>query len=315
MAALGWLLNLGFAAGAVGAATNVIVPHLTHLLRNDMAIKNQSYTVNFLAWDTSNNVGKTGDSGNFTLRIIKDGGTPAAPTNAVSEPDATNLPGVYELVLTASEMNANFVTLGGISSTANISIFPLFITTERGDLATIDTVVDGIQADLDNGTDGLGALSTAIDALPTAAENADAVWDESTTGHTTAGTFGEQVKTDIDAILVDTNELQGDWTNGGRLDLIIDAILDDTGTSGVVLTAAERNAIADAILDRDMSTGTDSGSASVRTVRQALRFNRNKVTISGGTLTVTKEDDTTASWTAAVTTTAGDPITAVDPAS
>lgn len=33
---------------------------------------------------------------------------------------------------------------------------------------------------------------------------------------------------DINAILADTNELQGDWTNGGRLDLIIDAILADT---------------------------------------------------------------------------------------
>ena len=29
-------------------------------------------------------------------------------------------------------------------------------------------------------------------------------------------------------ILADTNELQGDWTNGGRLDVIIDAILADT---------------------------------------------------------------------------------------
>jgi hypothetical protein len=29
---------------------------------------------------------------------------------------------------------------------------------------------------------------------------------------------------DLDAILADTNELQGDWVNGGRLDLLIDAI-------------------------------------------------------------------------------------------
>jgi hypothetical protein len=34
---------------------------------------------------------------------------------------------------------------------------------------------------------------------------------------------------DLDAILADTNELQGDWVNGGRLDLLIDAILADTG--------------------------------------------------------------------------------------
>lgn len=81
-------------------------------------------------------------------------------------------------------------------------------------------------------------------------------------------------------------------------------------------TAADFGAeVADAILDRDMSTGADSGSTTVRTVRQALRALRNKLSISGSTLTVTKEDDATASWTAAVTTDAAAvPITAVDPA-
>jgi len=73
--------------------------------------------------------------------------------------------------------------------------------------------------------------------------------------------------------------------------------------------------LADAILNRDMATGTDSGSTTVRTVRQALRALRNKVSVAAGTMTVTKEDDSTSSWTAAVTTTAGaDPVTAIDPA-
>ena len=147
---------------------------------------------------------------------------------------------------------------------------------------------------------------------------ADGVWDEATSGHTTSGTFGEQCKTDIDAILddtgtagvvvaslaansitasviaagaidaatfaadvdaeilsyivddatridasalntasvtsvpailVDTNELQTDWTNGGRLDLLIDAILDDTSTAGVPLTAAAVDAILDEVVE------------------------------------------------------------------
>lgn len=72
---------------------------------------------------------------------------------------------------------------------------------------------------------------------------------------------------------------------------------------------------ADTMLNRDMSTGTDSGSATVRTVRQALRFLRNKFSISGGTITVYKEDDSTASWTGAVTTASGNPVTEIDPAS
>lgn len=72
---------------------------------------------------------------------------------------------------------------------------------------------------------------------------------------------------------------------------------------------------ADTLLDRNMATGTDSGSPTVRTVRQALRFLRNKWSISAGTLTVTKEDDATASFTATVTTDAAAvPIIGNDPA-
>jgi hypothetical protein len=68
--------------------------------------------------------------------------------------------------------------------------------------------------------------------------------------------------------------------------------------------------IADALLKRDMSAVTGEAA---RSPLNALRFIRNKASISGGTLTVTKEDDTTTAWTAAVTTTAGNPITAIDP--
>lgn len=62
---------------------------------------------------------------------------------------------------------------------------------------TIDTVVDGIQTDLSNATDGLGALKALIDTV-------DGV---------------------VDTILIDTNELQTDWVNAGRLDAILDSIL------------------------------------------------------------------------------------------
>lgn len=81
------------------------------------------------------------------------------------------------------------------------------------------------------------------------------------------------------------------------------------------LTAGERTSVADAILDRDMATGADSGSAAVRTVRQALRALRNKWGFPAGTYTVYKEDDVTASWTGAPTTDAAAvPVVGVDPA-
>jgi len=144
--------------------------------------------------------------------------------------------------------------------------------------------------------------------------------------------------TEVAAILADTNELQTDWVNGGRLDLLIDAIKAKTdsltfttanqvdattvtiSTGAVSAAALATDAveeIADGILDRNMATGTDSGTTTIRTVRQALRVLRNKVTVVAGTpttATVYKENDVTQSWTAEVTTTAGDPISAIDPA-
>jgi hypothetical protein len=52
-----------------------------------------------------------------------------------------------------------------------------------------------------------------------------------------------------------------------------------------------------------------------RTVRAALRYLRNKVAISGSTMTTSMEDDATASWTATLTTSPGvDPVTTLDPA-
>jgi len=52
-----------------------------------------------------------------------------------------------------------------------------------------------------------------------------------------------------------------------------------------------------------------------RTVRSALRYVRNKVSISGSTMTVAQEDDATSAWTAALTTSPGvDPVTTIDPA-
>jgi len=51
------------------------------------------------------------------------------------------------------------------------------------------------------------ANSDMVAAAPTAAANADAVWDEATSGHVAGGSFGAQAGTDIDAILLDTAEI------------------------------------------------------------------------------------------------------------
>lgn len=81
--------------------------------------------------------------------------------------------------------------------------------------------------------------------------------------------------------------------------------------AAVVPTALQN---ADTLLARDIGSGSNAGASEERTVRSALRFLRNKWAIVAGTLTVRKEDDTTAAWTAAVSTTSGaDPVTGNDP--
>lgn len=96
--------------------------------------------------------------------------------------------------------------------------------------------------------DAIGASELAADA---ATEIAAAVWNSLVASYTTNVTFGKYlggapagatlaadvvdihtdvgtVHTDVDAILADTNELQTDWVNAGRLDAILDLILADT---------------------------------------------------------------------------------------
>ena len=69
---------------------------------------------------------------------------------------------------------------------------------------------------------------------------------------------------------------------------------------------------ADALLNRDMSLVSDTNA---RTPLNALRVLRNKVSLAGTALTVTKEDDTTSAWTAVATAAPGAaPISAIDPA-
>jgi len=69
---------------------------------------------------------------------------------------------------------------------------------------------------------------------------------------------------------------------------------------------------ADALLNRDMSAVSDTNA---RTPLNALRLLRNKHSVASGVLTVYEEDDSTAAWTASVTSTASaNPITAIDPA-
>ncbi len=66
---------------------------------------------------------------------------------------------------TATEMNARTLPSASYATAAALS-------THDGKLDTVDTVVDGIQADLSNATDGLGALKALLDQIVSDLESA-----------------------------------------------------------------------------------------------------------------------------------------------
>ena len=93
------------------------------------------------------------------------------------------------------------------------------------ELANIDfgaTMKASINTEIDN------ALNTAIPGVPTADsvnERVKAIDDKLPTNYLMGSSVVTDKDDEIDAILADTNELQTDWHDGGRLDLLIDSAI------------------------------------------------------------------------------------------
>ncbi len=107
------------------------------------------------------------------------------------------------------------------------------LQSELADGGRTDLLIDAIKAKTDN----IPASPAAVGDIPTAGAVADAVLDEATSGHSTAGTVGKAL-TDI---LADTNELQSDdyptsiaAVKGDTAAILIDTA--EIGTAGAGLT-------------------------------------------------------------------------------
>ena len=96
-----------------------------------MATRGIPLTVGFIAWDTVNNVGKTGLS-DITMQWMKDGTLSALDTPTVTEVNASTVPGLYKCGLSAAETDANMGTLHGVSLSVGISIMPINIQFQMG---------------------------------------------------------------------------------------------------------------------------------------------------------------------------------------
>jgi hypothetical protein len=132
----------------------------------------------------------------------------------------------------------------------------------------LDLLIDAIKAKTDN----LPAAPAATGDIPTAAAIADAVWDEAATGHTDAGKAGEQLWTDLDAVLVDTGTtLQGEL-DGIQADTedIQTKIGTPAGASVSADIAAVKAETASILDDTDLIDDATSGLAKIATDAAAI---------------------------------------------
>jgi Rieske Fe-S protein len=181
--------------------------------------------------------------------------------------------------------------------------------------AELDSAFTEIKGGSWASTDTLEAIRDRGDAAwttggggsaPTAAAVADAVWDEATSGHTTSGTFGEQVKTDIDAILVDTGT-----TLDGKIDTIdgiVDSILVDTGT-----TLNDKIDVIDGIVDSilvDTGTTLDGKLNTIDGIVDAILVDTAVIGSAGAGLSGVPWNS---SWDAEVQSEVADALAAYDP--
>jgi hypothetical protein len=82
-----------------------------------------------------------------------------------------------------------------------------------------------------------------------------------------------------------------------------------TAVASAALTTASKESIADILLNRNINQGGNG----TRTVEEALATSRNRVAISGSTLTVYDVDDTTPLYTATIVLAARNPLASIDP--
>jgi len=279
--------------------------------------------------------------GDWTKNISKTGAAFAAMTVTITE----RAGGFYLLPLSSTHTNTQgimtiYLTAAGVKQ-VNLQF--------RVWASAFDELAARLPAALVGGR--MAAIAEVVGdksgyALTTAEEDAivNKVWDELTAEARTAGSYGQLVKDDINAPIASratpaqilatpanvlVTDASGRVTVGSNADKTgyaigvggigstafaagaIDAAAiaaDAITSSELALSAAQE--IADELLKRDMAAVTGEAA---RSLLNAIRFLRNKWSIAAGTLTVTKEDDSTPAWTGAVTQTAGNPVSAVDP--
>jgi hypothetical protein len=325
--------DLAFHATAAGADPSDWADEVSARIADDLSAPGTAQTitanqnVNVAQWNGTN-VAAPATAGIPKVAIEAAGDFAQAAADKVWSTAARSLTDKIGFALSAAgvqaiwdALTANLTTVGSIGKRLADDIDATISsrsTYAGGDTAGTTTLLGRLTAGRATNLDNLDATVSSRSTL-TAAN----VWDYLTAAVVTAGSIGKLIKDNLDATITSVKALLPAALVGGRIDAsvgnmaagVITASAHAVGAIDALALATDASTeIADNLLDRDLGAGSDTGSAIKRTVRQALRALRNKSSIAAGTLTVTKEDDATASWTAAVTTTAGNPISSIDPA-
>jgi hypothetical protein len=208
--------------------------------------------------------------------------------------------GFYWVVIasvTVSTQTVNFIAATfRIMAAEHTAGYPVATIKDGTGTGEIDTTSGGVLVAA-LAANAITATAIASDAI-TAAKIADGAID--------AATFAAGA---ITATVIADGAIDAATFAAGAIDATAIAA-NAIGASELAADAATE--IADAILNRDMSAVSDTNA---RSPLNALRFLRNKWSISGTTLTVTEEDDSTTAWTTELTSDAGaEPVVGSNPA-
>ncbi|QDU97516.1 hypothetical protein [Lignipirellula cremea] len=174
--------------------------------------------------------------------------------------------GLTNIHLPDQEMNITGNLSGSVGSVTG------GINTAAGEITTLDGLDTAQDAEHDATQALLATIAAYIDTEVAAIKAVtDAIPDSGAMSSIATAAALATVDANVDSVLEDTAELQAAWTDGGRLDLLVDAIQEAIQATGVALSAATINTIADGLLDRTDGVEPASSGTS-RTLRQALRL-------------------------------------------
>ena len=184
------------------------------------------------------------------VEIYEDNGTTQITAAETLTVDFDSVTGLNNLRIVATAANgfeagksySAVISVGTVSGVSVVGEVVCNFTIQRAPVNWAEVTAPTTTVDL-SGTD-----IQLCDTITTYTGNTVQTGDTYALANGSAGFVA--IDTVVDAILVDTNELQTDWADGGRLDLIQDIIAVDTTTDIPAL-------IATAQADLDTITGSD----------------------------------------------------------